>query len=263
MEQPSRAPCVNCPLRSFDVKDPRPLALLEEHVDAFLRSLEGLRAPNDVLVFDIGANNGAWSRAMLQEIWKRNPTARVALHLFEPQPSMWPSLDALTAFAQRDGGSIPSPSIRINRAAASVRDGEATFWLSHNSEMASLHQQAARWHRRQNVTARTVNLDAYLDEVIKQHATERTAIFLKMDVEGAEFELLPHLFRRPGGPACRIGYWLVEWHLWNSNKSPAKIEVRRSLDARAGSQCRGAAGLALRLPERVVDHDEYYSMNVT
>ena len=221
-------------------------------LDKFLGRLAATPGWTNVTIFDVGANNGLFSLALLREVQRRSPSTHVALHLFEPQPHLQPQLAALTTAVG------PNVTVRNIAAAASVRDGVGTFWASsRNSETASLHQTASRALHKRNFSVALVDLDAYLAAHVVP-SSPPDLIFLKLDVESAEFELLPHLLRRAGAAACWIDYWLIEWHLWESNKSPDSIAIRRDFEALLARQCRG-----VKLAEpRAVDHDEIYSIRL-
>ena len=125
--------------------------------------------------------------------------------------------------------------------------------------MSSMHKESMTGTIRQSITAATIDLDAFLERILTdRHKSPDTLVFFKLDVESAEFELLPHLLRRPHGPACWIDYWLIEWHLWKSIRTPQREEVRRTIEERIEQQCpRRGRGR----PPRIVDHDERMSIH--
>jgi FkbM family methyltransferase len=207
-----------------------------------------------VVVMDVGANTGQFSFALVSTMFAlfteyRRP-ANASFHLFEPQATMQPILQGVIPKMQELGASV-----QLNQAAASTRDGNTSFFSGHNSETASMHHQTANGgHLKHGKIVRTVDLDAYLAASI----TPGDLVLFKLDIESSEFEVLPHLLRRPGGAVCRISFWLIEWHLWHVNWSPQKVQLRRTIEEQFAKQC---AGVALPAP-RVFDFDERYSMKV-
>ena len=209
-----------------------------------------------VIVLDVGANTGEFSlkfSSTLFALFKAySRPAKASFHLFEPQPSMQPRLQGVVPKMQELGATV-----QLNQAAVSMRDGNASFFFGHNKETASLHAQTANaGHLKHTVTVRTIDLDAYLDATI----APGDLVFFKLDIESAEFDVLPYLLRRRGGPVCRVSFWLIEWHLWNGvNSSPEHLRLRRTIEEHFAQQC---AGVALTAP-RVLDHDERFSMNAS
>ena len=192
-----------------------------------------------------------------------NVSGRAAIfHLFEPQPSMQLNLRNSVANMRRFGHTV-----HINQAAAYTRNGTMAFYvprLKSASEMASLHSKIGNGrHIRHNITIATMDFDEYLETALTSatRGDNQPIGFLKMDIESAEFDVLPHLLRRVGGPACRVSFWLIEWHLWASaNLTPEKCRLRRTFDAQLAELC---AGMPLpRGAPRVIDHDERLSSGV-
>ena len=172
----------------------------------------------------------------------------VQFHLFEPQPGLQPMVQNVKAAIQKLGATV-----QLNQAAVSVRDGNTTFWLAHNTEAASMnHQTSNGLHLKRRINIKMIDVEAYMSKAF----TPDDLIFFKLDIESEELRLLPHMLRQPNGPMCRISYWQIEWHLWNGvTYKPENIKLRRTLEEQLDRQC---AGVALT-PSRVVDHEERYS----
>ena len=233
-------------------------------LSALLARLETSPAISRLIIFDVGTNNGAWSHALLNAVnasLSRSGIANdtfVEHHLFEPQPHLKSHLEKQLVQKYTSA----RVAIHFHAAAASVSDGNATFYVSpRNTFSSSMHQQSMKGNIRHSITVATLDLDALLEGVLMRRSRSQARselVFLKMDVESAEFELLPHLFRRPNGPACLVDYWLIEWHLWKSNWTPERDELRRTIEDQIERQCprRDRA----RTP-RLIDHDERYSMH--
>lgn len=224
----------------------------------------GGQLPQQVII-DLGANNGKWSVAMLRAInntfarigrnGDQGPPVSIEQHIFEPQPSFKGHLERIVS-----AYSGPRLKIHYHAVAASVRDGEATFWLGNrNSEVASLNQRQRDWHMKRNITVKTIDFDRFLGGVAPRNRRRRPAVFFKLDIESGEFELLPHLLRQTDGSAaiCAIDFWLIEWHLWRSTltEGRSRFEVRRTIDQKIAAACPS------RSVPAIVDHEERMSIH--
>ena len=77
---------------------------------------------------------------------------------------------------------------------------------------SSLIETQARAYRRNGVMkVETVDLAAELQAQLSPLVGREKAVLLKLDVEGAEYDLLSHLLMR--GALCLLDYIIVEWHL--------------------------------------------------
>ena len=190
------------------------------------------------ILLDVGSNNGAWTAARLRAATRAGGEGAFdRVYVFEPNPRFNEELALLVA---RYG-------VRHIRAAAWVHDGNISFHISKNDEASSLEANRASawngWKGCQPVQAWS-NVSAYArngshwNGVIKRRAYSaavcekaRTAtvmsvdlsrflwkiscpqdhIKIKMDIEGAEFTVLPHMLKE--GTACWINQLQLEWHL--------------------------------------------------
>ena len=81
-------------------------------VKAFLSDLNHAAAPSDIVVWDVGANDGGWSNRLMQLLPERHRNA-TRLSVFEPQPRF---ADELTSLAARWSGAF-------HAVAAATADG--------------------------------------------------------------------------------------------------------------------------------------------
>jgi FkbM family methyltransferase len=136
----------------------------------------GATAPNQpVTVFDIGANVGDWSRAMLDQAVRTGHADNVALHVFEPDGYAHSRLST----------QLPS-GVRINRLAVSDRTGPLTFYTvapgaGTNSAYATSTGHVAS--TAENVIATTI------DEYRRVNDIGRINL-AKIDTEGHDFLVL-------------------------------------------------------------------------
>ena len=194
--------------------------------------------PPTVAVLDVGANTGAFSLLMMQKLRDVAPSLRPHLTMFEPQPQFRKLLDGYAA--QWNGVLVP--------AAAWKEATNLTFHINaNNSESASLESsttadaQAARMgYKWIDLTVPAVDLAEHLIRTLPSPAPDNlnsSIAFLKIDVEGAEFELLPRLVSTRA--LCRVRYILIEWHLRNvvAKKRAAGLAMMEGLQTVLDSSC--------------------------
>ena len=108
-----------------------------------------------------------------------------------------------------------SESITIHEAAASKSDGEATLYCQNWGARtgSSLIPNKVPFgnrhmgnHAKDSCNVKTIDLDKWLKDSIK----EDEIVVLKIDIEGAEYDVIPHLFKN--NIHNLVEYWLVEFH---------------------------------------------------
>lgn len=130
--------------------------------------------PPQATVFDVGANKGLWSRALLQ----RSENRVTSIHAFEPSQV---NIDAISA--------INDPRITIVSKAVSSSSGRATLYSdSPGSGLASLTKRDLDFLNidmtlREHIDV--ITLDAYAEEC----GIDRID-FLKLDIEGHELDAM-------------------------------------------------------------------------
>lgn len=123
---------------------------------------------NPVIIFDVGANKGEWSIAMA----KISPPSRI--YAFEPVKEVYDQLISNTS----------NTTIKCNLIALSNKNGESSFFQNNKQSLfSSLYQR----HNENlvEVKVQTVKGDTFCNE-----SNISTIDFLKIDVEGAELEVI-------------------------------------------------------------------------
>jgi len=160
-----------------------------------------------VVVLDVGANNGNWAKS-ISLLCRQHRGSPCEMAMFEPQPRFASSLEKLVM-------EIGGPRIaRIERAAAWHKDGTLTFFLSKNTEASSVHSSMASkfGKKSEQTTVRSIDLARYMRDTLRLPRSDHDVLSLvKIDVESAEYELLPHLIAERA--LCGIRYLHIEWHL--------------------------------------------------
>lgn len=115
------------------------------------------------VIFDVGANMGAWTRLIRQRF-----SGRVVM--FEPQPKCWAALE-----------SIKDNSVSLEKAAVGETSGTIDLHQSANSEVASVYDRSDfKLDSVINVRVTTI------DDVIHARGLDYVD-YIKMDIEGHEF----------------------------------------------------------------------------
>jgi FkbM family methyltransferase len=141
---------------------------LANAMELMLRRLEGQGFTPTVLL-DVGAYEGEWTR-LAKSFWPKAPT-----YMFEAQSAKMPALDKVAASLQ---------GVRYENVLLGAEDGkEATFFemetgSSVYSEMTSAKRRAKKVEFRQ------------LDTVLGGRLGEKKGAMLKIDVQGAEIDVL-------------------------------------------------------------------------
>jgi FkbM family methyltransferase len=122
--------------------------------------------------------------------------------------------------------------------------GDATFWLNNkgakSDTAASVINHKIRNHKhvdaRHSVTVPTVDFANFIDALSK-HALPGYKL-VKMDIEGSEFDVLPHLIERSLLCEGSINKMTIEWHfrfLMSDESSKAAREIKR--EVLSGDRC--------------------------
>lgn len=148
----------------------------------FIKSLfERHLQNNDVVVFDVGANIGAYSKVLLE--YAQKFAVRMDLHVFEPTAKCFAQL-------QNEFGTFGN--IHLNKLALSNDAGEAPIYYDEESSgLASLHKRNLNYYNIEMTGFELVNT-APVSQYIEQHHIAHIN-FLKIDVEGHELKVLQGL----------------------------------------------------------------------
>lgn len=169
--------------------------------------------PSGAVVVDVGANIGAFTLA----------AARRAKTVYALEP-VGDNFEALCENVELNGGR----NISLHRLAMSGTDGEAQISVSGTSSSIYLRPPGTSLE-----SVRTVTLESFLDEQgIGQ------VDFLKMDCEGAEWDIL---LKTPASVLSRIRHIELEFHNIGSSTHPRMLEEHL---ARAGFQSTSTDGNA-------------------
>jgi FkbM family methyltransferase len=141
---------------------------------AAIRRLLGAAAGDRLVVLDVGANMGAWTRDALRAL------PRATIHAFEPSQA---------AFAALSSAFESEPRVSLHRLALGESNGQATLYTNEpGSGIASLTKRrldhiGVEMSEEETIEIRT--LESWADE-----AGLEAADVLKLDVEGHELDVL-------------------------------------------------------------------------
>jgi FkbM family methyltransferase len=220
----------------------------EAAVRAWLKAVRDAQPSQVAHVVDVGANNGAWTRRIMNRVREQGTGMRVQPILFEPQKEYAASLQQL---ADDWGG-------RFYPAVAWTKGTNLSFYLSNFKEASSLSEQIALTFSKPEVNshARRITVPAVdLARVLRACAwrSKGGPLIVKIDTEAAEYDLLPRLLTT--GVLCRCTFLLIEWHL-NALPPERKLQGVMMRNALEDLLARGC----LR-PPRLVIHDEDFLNN--
>lgn len=216
--------------------------------NSFITELISSPPDKRAFILDVGANNGAWGNRMMERCQAAAPTKHVQLIMFEPQHRFEATLRRLV---ERWGANYI-------RAAAWTADTNITFFTMRDSRAASVNPRGGggieRAHRNYSVPG--IDFPAFLLRTLMRG----DFVLLKLDVEGAEYELLPPLVA--SGALCSPTHLLIEWHMRSlvgatpkqtASKRQEAGRLRISLQAMLERQCRWDLSKA---PPIVMDHED-------
>ena len=238
-----------------------------------------LQAPDTrtrAVMFDVGANNGHfsdWTLKIASNSLLKHARNRIEAVMVEPNPVFNKTLSNLVAAWS---GKRPRQLTYVPAAAWKNDVGTVTLTRpTSGTDLASVRSTIIegsndRSLAHDKVSVPTVDLARLMRERLeatpRQHKTIRgrgsarlppplqPLCGLKLDIEAAEFELLPHLLL--SGSLCRCHYFLFEWHL--NSLPPARrlagLHLRESID---GLLTRGCS-----TPPRRLLHDDFPRNNL-
>ena len=144
-----------------------------------LKTIRDFISDNNI-VFDLGANAGDWSNSVLAN----HPTSIV--HLFEPTPHLCQSLSS------RFSDLIKAKQVFVNGCAVSdTKTTKQFYFYSTCTRLSTFYRRFSSIEKRlalkdpQVLKVPTTTLDSYCEQKGIEHIH-----FLKIDVEGAEFEAI-------------------------------------------------------------------------
>ena len=167
------------------------IARVADHT--FLPSLMG-PAP---VVLDIGANQGQFTREMVRKFG-------CSVHAVEPNPYLCSGLQESAI-----------PGVTIHQVAVSGTRGSRPFLVMNNSE-------ASHFPNANGSSEGTIQVQAVtLEDLISEMPTDACIDLIKMDIEGAELDVLEHV---PAGLMERVRQLTVEFHEFVYPESRVRVE---------------------------------------
>jgi len=160
----------------------------------FLPSLLG----PDSLVLDIGANQGQFTRAIVRDFGCR-------VHAVEPNPYLCNGLQQLAI-----------PGVTVHVVALAGMRGPRPFLVMNNSEASHFPNASASNEGSVQVQAVT------LEDLISQMPAPASIDLVKMDIEGAELDVLEHV---RAGSLERVRQLTIEFHQFVYPESRVRVEA--------------------------------------
>ena len=159
---------------------------------------------------DCGANIGQsieWALKVFKDY-------EVIVNSFEPLPLNFNIIKE--KFSQED-------RIVVQQFAVSTHYGNSTFYCQNTGARTGSTLVKGKLYLNENESIQVETID--LADWIKKNVSKDELTILKIDVEGAEYELLPHLLEN--NIQDLIDYWLIEYH---SRKIPISSDVAQQVE---------------------------------
>ena len=178
---------------------------------AFMNDTDLTDVNKPALVFDVGANNGDYSCKLLETLRSRVHSRRVHLHMIEPQPQFRRGLQRI---ADHFGGTFVGkaawrgPPTNISLFTGRSKSSGSRQDFSDGATLLRPDKRTNRYMSDLSVPVETFDLAAYMLEATE--VAGKGPVLMKLDVEGAEFNLLPDLIT--SSALCRVRYLHIEWH---------------------------------------------------
>lgn len=224
---PDLPPCFSAPM-SGDCSGHRPDIPLRNSFLSQLRRQPAAAA--SALAVDVGANDGAWSYWLRTLANRHAPRHPLNIVMFDPQKRVAGHLQRLAAasnvtflqVAAWTRGTLQQPEVLDFFSTASSKQSSLSF---------SDGQGARKTRAKHAVPA--IDLAAWL----AREASTHSLLMLKIDVEGTEYQLLPHLLAR--GVLCLPTHLIIEWHLnyLPPERRLAALALRLSLNSTLRNGC--------------------------
>lgn len=144
--------------------------------ESFIKNISDFYYNKDFTLFDVGANNGAYTEIILKSIKSK----KNRLRLFEPQKSCFSALQQKF---------LSEKNIIINAVGLSNESSVSVLYKdSEQSELASLFKRNLKHYNINNNITETVKLETGKNYVEKNNISKVN--LLKIDVEGNELDVL-------------------------------------------------------------------------
>jgi len=152
----------------------------------------------DSVVLDIGANQGQFARALVRDF-------KCRVHAVEPNPCLHTGLQELAI-----------PGVTVHGVALACTRGRRAFVVMNNSEAS--HLPSGNGSNEGTIEVQAVTLE----DLISQIPTPASIDLIKMDIEGAELDVLEHV---PAGLLERVRQLTIEFHQFVYPESRIRIEA--------------------------------------
>lgn len=152
-----------------------------------------------IYIFDLGSNDGCSIRKFKKEYLQNSNNYQI--HSFEPHPFFIPILNKIKN---------EDSNIKIINKCATTHNNDSKLYYSINSDGSSLNNTKTTNGINVNkyIEVKCCNLyDYYVNNIKLQKNDE---LWLKMDIEGEEYNLIPYLKEK--GMLNDVDKIFIEWH---------------------------------------------------
>jgi hypothetical protein len=220
----------------------------------------------DHLYLDIGTNTGVQLRKLYQpESFPHAPVIplfdevfgdkshrrRVCAIGFEPNPNQNSRLDSVQTIYRRAG----FPVVIFTETAVSVVKGVSSFYFNGKNDLGA---SLLNWRNSKvSSSVGTINIDSFIKNIVSTWTSKSASskILAKMDIEGAEFNVIPHMLAK--GSLCLIDKMMIEWHFRfiDAEKVNPILKSQEAFESNIQFYTQNAAGCKFNLVE--IDDESY------
>ena len=211
--------------------------------------------PVSAALLDVGANSGQFSRELMVRLGRhQNALALTRLIMFEPQPKFHERLAALRA--EYHGTLVTMAAWTMNTSLSfhlNLNNTETASLVDNTMNDREMNERQQKWR---TTTVPAIDLTEFLLRelpMVSAKDPNASISYLKLDVEGAEYEILPRLLNKSA--LCRLSFIEIEWHLryLPMEKKLAGLALRDALSDILKGMC---------VPSPVVVHNDMPINNI-
>ncbi len=146
---------------------------------------------------------GAYDLRKSKYFYKTHPKDEICFYLFEPNPLSIPNIIASIEIFSKD----KKINIKLIKKAVSTKNEKREFFLGiRRQSSATLFKGKGYVDYNKSVIVQCINLDKW----IRKTFSKKDYIYMNMDIEGAEYEVLPHMIKK--GSIKYINEIEIEFH---------------------------------------------------
>jgi len=165
------------------------------------------------IFIDGGAHIGEYVKAFLLNYKLYNPL-EFEIYSFEPRPDLIKIIKGNYNLWRKQ---FPDMNIQLNQAALSTTDAGEEFYITESNYSSTLREDNSSVKYPDNLYYKNIQEERKirvksvdLNKFILSNFSMEDYIVLKLDIEGGEYDILPHMIRN--GSIKYVNELFIEWH---------------------------------------------------